>query len=168
MISTVHIRRPGAIDHLWYKVTRLSAMHVCFEMHVCATARRSFQLFLRGFVLNVGSLLWTSALSVKVWIIVSLINNFINKLVIKLKFEDSILLVKILFSVILEQVMRKEMSSFLLLTIYIHSRPLRSLHVSMVGNIWIYELIRNNTVKIRNNDRSLIHQIYQVWSVIIV
>ena len=164
----VHIRSLGAIDHLWYKVTWLLTMNVCLEMHVCVTSRRSFQLFLRRFVLNVGSLLWTSALSVKVWIIVSLIKNFINKLVIKLKFEDSILLVKILFSVILEQVIRKEMSSFLLLTIYIHSRPLRSLHVSMVWNIWIYELIRNNTVKIRNNDRSLIHQIYQVWSVIIV
>ena len=79
-----------------------------------------------------------------------------------------ILLVKILFAVILEQIMRKETCFFFLIIIYIHSRPLRSLDVSVVWNIGIYELIWNNTVKIRNDNGSLVNQIHQARSVIIV
>ena len=74
-------------------------------------------------------------------------------------FENSILLIKVSFLVILEHIMRKGtcFPFFFFLTIYIHSGPLRSFHVSMVWNIWIYELIRNNTVKIRNDNGSLIN-----------
>ena len=69
--------------------------------------------------------------------------------------------------VVMDEIMGQE-RVFLLLTIYIHSCPLRSLHISVVWNIWIYELIWNNTVKIRNDNGSLVDQIHQVWSVVII